>query len=61
MKTKVAFGRRGREENKKVERGPTPMARLKKFAKRWWSGQRLNKDSQAAKQSRLRSLPQRRP
>jgi hypothetical protein len=61
MNTKVAFGRRGREEAKKTDRMPTLMERLKKIAKRWWPGQRLNKGDQAAKQAKPRSLPQRRP
>ena len=61
MKTNVAFGRRGRQETKKAERRPALMERLKRIAGPWWPGQRLNKGSQAAKRSKLRSLPQRRP
>ena len=67
MKTKLDFGRRGREETKNTERRPTLTERLKKIAARWWPGQRLRKGGQeiphGARPSKLRksrSVPQRR-
>lgn len=69
MKTKLEFGKRGREKTEiATERYPTTMERLMSFGSRWWPGQRLGKGGQgtphgsrAAKLSKSRSLPQRRP
>jgi hypothetical protein len=66
MKTKLDFGKRGREETKRTERRPTTMERLKRIARRWWprlseGGQGAPIDAPGAKLKKSRSLPQRRP
>jgi hypothetical protein len=67
MKTKVVFGRKGREKTKKAERRLTTMERLKRIARRSWPGQQLSKRGQGTprgirgtKPNKSRSLPERR-
>jgi hypothetical protein len=57
MKTKLEFGKRGREETEKTETKPTPMERFTK----WCWRKRGQPPPSSEKQVAPRALPQRRP
>lgn len=54
MKTKLEFGKRGREETEKTEDKPTPMERLKKIGKWWWRTPRQKTPARAKAKRRPR-------
>ena len=57
-KSKLGFGKRGREKAEPTERRPTALERLKKAGSRWWgvSGLQMAKDARIKgfKRGRLR-------